>query len=286
VITRDVDAGAVADLAVCPPRTALAATTDDEIVLLPVGVILEEPADPALSPRIVQVPQGSPDLTDRNVAVIVDDGPQWFRLRSLTFRGMAKAAGDCIYRVVPERIVAWDYGSLREGLTRPGVSTPRQASYSVTDEQDDAAPLHSPNLEAAVRRSRVMIIASRSRKGTPFAVPLWFVPHHGRIYATTSASSWTVLNVSASPQVALLLGGEGQDSANRLLVRGRARAVRGTPPPAVLARIGWRYYLQPQFASVELSHVRLWPLRMRYYRQSQAAHLVITPQTATECRAP
>jgi hypothetical protein len=52
----------------------------------------------------------------------------------------------------------------------------------------------------------------------------------------------------------------------------------------VLARIAWLYYLRPQFATVELSHIRLWALRMRYYRQSQAAHIVITPQTAAECR--
>ena len=83
-----------------------------------------------------------------------------------------------------------------------------------------------------------------------------------------------------------MLGGEGRNNADRLLVRGRARAVRGTPPPAVLARIAWLYYLQPEFAAVELSYIRLWGLRMRYYGESQAAHIVITPQTATECRMP
>ncbi len=286
MITRDVEASAVADLALSPPRAALAATRDDEILLLPVSVTLEEPADPASSPRIVQVPEGNPNLADRSVVVIADDGPQWFRLRSLTVRGMAKAMGQCTYRVVPKRIVAWDYGSLREVPTPPGASTPRQASFSVTDEKDDIHPFRSPNLEAAVRRSRVMILASRSHKGTSFAVPLWFVAHHGRFYATTSASSWTVRNVAASPQVALLLGGEGWGNANRLLVRGCARAVRGAPPPAVLARIARLYYLQPQFAAVELHHIRLWALRMRYYAESQAAHIVITPQTATECRVP
>ena len=286
VITRDVEASAVADLALSPPRAALATTVDDEILVLPVSVTLEEPVDPASSPRIVQVPEGDPDLAGRNVVVIADDGPQWFRLRSLTVRGIAKAMGDCTYRVVPNRTVAWDYGSLREVPTPPGISTPRRALFSGTDEKDDGHPFHSPNLEVAVRRSRVMILASRSQKGTPFAVPLWFVPRHGRVYAATSASSWTVRNVASDPQVALLLGGEGRDNADRLLVRGRARAVRGMPPPAVLARTAWLYYLQPRFASVELSHIRLWARRMRYYGQSRAAHIVITPQTATACRVP
>ena len=286
VITRDVEASAVADLALSHPRAALAATVDDEILVLPVSVTLEGPVDPASSPRIVQVSAGNPDLAGRNVVVIVDDGPQWFRLRSLTVRGVAEAVGGCTYRVVPERIVAWDYGSLREAPTSPETSTSRMASFSVAADTDEVQPFHSPNLEAALRSSRVMILASRSRKGTPFAVPLWFVHHHGRIYTTTSASSWTVHNVAASPQVVLLLGGEGRDTAGRLLVRGYARAVRGIPPLTVLARIAWRYYLHPQFAAVELSHVRQWALRVRYYSQSQAAFVVITPQAATESRMP
>lgn len=284
MITRDVEASAVADLALSPPRAALATFGDDEIVVLPVSVTLEEPADPATSPRIVRVPEGGPDVAGRNVVVVADDGPQWFRLRSLTVRGIAEALGDCTYRVVPKRIVAWDYGSLREVPSSPGTAKSRQTSFSLVD--DGVQPFESPKLTAVLRSSRVMILASRSQKGTPFAVPLWFVTHRGRIYTTTSASSWTVRNVVASPQVALLLGGEGRGDADRLLVHGCARAVRGAPPPAVAARIAWLYYLQPEFAAVELSRIRLWALRMRYYLQSRAAYIVITPQTATECRAP
>jgi hypothetical protein len=286
VIIRDVEASAVADLALSPPRAALAATVDDEILVLPVGVTLEDAADPAVSPRIVQVPQGNPDLAGCDVVVIADDGPEWFRLRSLTVRGTAKPMGQCIYRVVPKRTVAWDYGSLREVPTPPGTSTRGQTGFSVAGETADMRPLRSPNLDTALRSSRVMILASRSQKGTAFAVPLWFVAHRGHLYATTSASSWTVRNVVASPRVTLLLGGEDRDSADRLIVRGIAGAVPGTPPPAVLARMAWLYYLQPQFAAVELRHIRLWARRMRYYAQSRAAYVVITPRTATECRVP
>ncbi len=286
MITRDVEASAVADLALSPPRVALAASVDDEILLLPVRATLEEPTDPASSCRIVQVPEGSPDLAGRHVVLIADDGPQWFRLRSLTVRGMAVATAQYTYRVAPRRIVAWDYGSLRQVPTSEREAISRETAFSRADEEADIAPLNSPNLDAALRSSRVMVLASRSRKGTPFAVPLWFVFHHGRLYATTSASSWTVRNVVASPQVTLLLGGERRNDADRLLVQGCARAVRGAPPPAVVARIAWLYYLQPQFAAVELRHIRLWALRMRYYGQSRAAYVVITPQTATECRVP
>ena len=59
MITRDVEASAVAGLALTPPRAALAATVDDEVLVVPVSLIVEEPADPASSPRIVQVPEGN-----------------------------------------------------------------------------------------------------------------------------------------------------------------------------------------------------------------------------------
>jgi len=286
VITRDVEASAVADLALSPPRAALAASGDDGVILLPVRVTLEDPGDPASSPRIVHVGQGQPDLYDREVVVIADDGPQWFRLRSLTVRGTAKALEPCTFRVVPRRVVAWDYGSLRQVPTPAGGPSPPPPSFSASDDKGAAEPLCSPNLEAALHSSRVMILASRSGKGTPFAVPLWFVTHRGRLYTTTSSSSWTVRNVVASPQVALMLGGERREDASRLVVSGQARALRRAPPPVVVARIAWLYYLQPQFAAVELSHIRSWATRLRYYAQSRAAYVVITPQSATECRAP
>jgi Pyridoxamine 5'-phosphate oxidase len=286
VITRDVEASAVADLALSPPRAALATVGDDGILVLPVSVTLEEPADPATSPRIVQVPEGGPELAGHNVVLSADDGPQWFRLRSLTVRGIAEVLGQCTYRVVPKRVVAWDYGSLREIPGSPGTANSRRTSFAAVAQRNDVQPFVSPELAAALDASRVMVVASRSQKDMPFAVPLWFVTHGGRIYTTTSASSWTVRNVVASPQVAVLLGGEDRDDAGRLLVRGYARAVRGAPPPAVMARIAWLYYLQPQFAVVELRHMRLWLRRLRYYLQSRAAYIVITPQSATPCRAP
>lgn len=206
-------------------------------------------------------------------------------MRSLTVRGTAIGTGERPYHVLPQRVVAWDYGSLRYKPPPPQTTQPRQQSFTGADYQD-MPPCRSPNLDAALSASRVMILATRSPNGTPFAVPLWFVSHHGRIYATTAASSWTIRNVAASSQVAVLLGGEGAHSTGRLLVRGCARAVPGPAPVAVLARIAWRYYLQPQFAAVELSHLLLWGRRMQYYAQSQPAYIVITAQSATECRAP
>ena len=284
MIIRDVEASAVEDLALAPPRAALAATVDNEIYVLPISVSVRDPAEPAGSPRIVRVPADTPNLADRNVVVIADDGPQWFRLRSLTVRGTATAMGDRSYGVIPKRVVAWDYGSLRYVATPPDAAHPRPPSFSGAVD-NDVGPLRSLNLEVVLSASRVMILATRSGNGTPFAVPLWFVAHQGRIYTTTAASSWTVRNVAACPQVAILFGGDRGHDTDRVLVRGRARAVPGMPPAAVLAQIAWRYYLHPRFAAVELRHMRLWGRRMRYYAQSQPAHVIITPHSATECSA-
>ena len=234
---------------------------------------------------MVQVPPGAPDLTDRNVVIVADEGPQWFRLRSLTVRGTAIPDGDRSYRVVPTRVVAWDYGALRDVPTPPETARLQHQSFTGA-EYRDPRPFCSPSLAAELSTSRVMVFATRSSSGMPFAVPLWFVSYHGRLYATTAASSWTIRNVASCSQVALLLGGEGGHDTSRLLVSGSARAVAGFPPAAVLARTAWRYYLQPQFAAVELRHIRLWGRRMRYYAQSQPAYVVITPQSATECSAP
>ena len=126
MIIRDVAVSVVDDLARRPPRAALAATVDDEISVYPVRATLEAPADPASSARIVQVPEGSPALAGREV-VLIADGPPWFRLRSLTVRGIANAVGDRTYRIVPDRIVALDYGSLREVPTPSGASAQQQA---------------------------------------------------------------------------------------------------------------------------------------------------------------
>jgi nitroimidazol reductase NimA-like FMN-containing flavoprotein (pyridoxamine 5'-phosphate oxidase superfamily) len=285
VIIRDVGVDDVADLAFAPPRAALAATVSNEIHLLPIRLTVSDPADLAASPRMVQVPDGTPNLDGRSVVAVADDGPQWFRLRSLMVRGTAIATGNQSYRVTPQRVVAWDYGRLRYKPTPPQTAQPRQPSFSGADYQD-MHPFRSPNLAAALSTSHVMILATRSPNGTPFAVPLWFVSHQGRIYATTAASSWTIRNVAAHSQVALLLGGEGARSTDRLLVHGQAQAVRGPAPVAVLARMAWRYYLQPRFAAVELGHLPLWGRRVQYYAQSQPAYVVITPQSAIECRAP
>lgn len=285
MIIRDVPPTALSDLLSRPPRATLAAVVDDRIELLPIVFTLDDPAHPQSSWITVTVPPLSPNLARHEIVVIVDDGPQWFLLRSLTFRGTAIPAGDHSYRFVPTRVVAWDYGSLRHKPTPPEPIR-QPAVLPTTNGDDPTCPYTSTDLAAALSASRVMILASCSPRGRPFAVPLWFVHHRGRLYATTSASSWTAHNISVCPEVAVLLGGEKGQGTQRLVIRAHVCAVSGTPMASVLARIAWRYYLSPRFAATELGHMRLWGRRLRYYMQSRPAYLIITPQSADNRQAP
>ncbi len=171
----------------------------------------------------------------------------------------AEAIGDCTYRVAPERIVAWDYGSLREvptGTANPRVR--RLASLSVAGGSDGGAPV--PIAESQKRRfdrSRVMILASRSPRERPSRYRC------GSFIITAASMRRPRLRPGRCAmwllhrRCALLLGGEGRDRCGPAPGAWTLPApVRGIPPPAVLARMAWRYYLQPQFAAVELSHIR------------------------------
>jgi hypothetical protein len=61
------------------------------------------------------------DLEQREVVLVIDDGPYWFELRGVSVRGAARrvqaldsGAGLTWYAVDPRRLLAWDYGTLRE----------------------------------------------------------------------------------------------------------------------------------------------------------------------------
>lgn len=283
MITRDVEPAQLADLLRNPPRAALAAVVDGRVELYPVGVVADDPGNPRS--LTVTMPPSSPDLAKHDVVVVIDDGAAWFELRSLTFRGSAVSVGAQTYSIVPTRVVAWDYGALRQA-SDSSVVRRRPLVLAAATDADREPPFSSAGLDAELATSRVMIVASRSPSGRPFAVPLWFTTCGGRLLATTSASSWTVRNVAACPHVVILFGGGRQGDATRLIVPSRASAVTGAPPPTALARIAWRYYLSPRFAATELAHARLWTRRIRYYTQSRPAYLVITPQSAVPVEAP
>jgi hypothetical protein len=103
-VTRDVDPAAFVDggrAAVLPARAHL----DGDRHLFAVA------ADAA------------PALDRQEVVLVIDDGWYWFQLRGVSVRGIAhrveattgaEAASLAWYAVDPRRVLAWDYGAVRE----------------------------------------------------------------------------------------------------------------------------------------------------------------------------
>lgn len=111
-VTRDVSLEALGDLLAHPPRASVTFIDGDGVGLTPAR--LRVAGDQAL----VGLPTSGPDLAGREVVVLVDDGPWWFQLRGASFRGVARrdveSEGVVWWAVEARRVLAWDYGTLRE----------------------------------------------------------------------------------------------------------------------------------------------------------------------------
>ena len=111
-VTRDVGLDALRDLLTRPPRASVTLVDGERVVLVPVRarVVVDRP--------LVGLPAGSLDLAGREIVVLVDDGPWWFHLRGASFRGIARrdseSDGVVWWSVETRRVLAWDYGSVRE----------------------------------------------------------------------------------------------------------------------------------------------------------------------------
>jgi len=111
-VSRDVDPAAVADLLERPPRATVAFVNGEEVEALPARARCRD----GVHGFAVRA-EDAPDLDDREVVLVRDDGPYWFELRGFTVRGIARraAAPDAVawYDVEPRRVLTWDYGALR-----------------------------------------------------------------------------------------------------------------------------------------------------------------------------
>jgi hypothetical protein len=113
-VTRDVALSAVRDLLDHPRRATVAFVAGDTVALLPVTARCR--ADTYL---IGISTDDSPNLERQEVVLVIDDGPYWFELRGISVRGIAErvapaAAGLAWYAIEPRRVLAWDYGAIRE----------------------------------------------------------------------------------------------------------------------------------------------------------------------------
>ena len=111
-VTRDVALDAVGDLLARPLRASVTYADENGVTIVPARARL------VTHPPRIGLPAAGPDLTGREVVVLVDDGSWWFRLRGASFRGLARrdaeAEGVVWWTITPTRVLAWDYGALRE----------------------------------------------------------------------------------------------------------------------------------------------------------------------------
>lgn len=117
-VTRDVEPSALRDLLERPTRATVAFVDGDQAGVLPVRA--RRHGDTF---RFGVLSEVATNLKDREVVLLMDDGAYWFELRGLSVRGQARRIDDATpgerdalawYAIEPRRILAWDYGALRE----------------------------------------------------------------------------------------------------------------------------------------------------------------------------
>jgi hypothetical protein len=117
-VTRDVDPMALRDLLERPPRATVVFVDNDAVDLLPVSARFS--GDTHLFAVSTDV---APQLENQEVVLVIDDGPYWFELRGVSVRGVARGVdppgngtveGVTWYTIEPRRVLAWDYGEIRE----------------------------------------------------------------------------------------------------------------------------------------------------------------------------
>jgi hypothetical protein len=114
-VTRDVEVSAVRDLLDHPLRATVAFVDGGAASLLPARARF------SASKHLFGVsPAAALDLADREVVLVIDDGPYWFELRGISVRGVTarveppSGGGLVWYAIAPRRVLAWDYGAIRE----------------------------------------------------------------------------------------------------------------------------------------------------------------------------
>ena len=117
-VTRDVAIAALRDLAEHPPRATVAFVEAGAVEVVPARARCT-----ADTHQFGVASDTAPNLAQREVVLVVDAGANaWFGLRGFSVRGVAvhvappasAASALTWYAIEPRRILAWDYGALRE----------------------------------------------------------------------------------------------------------------------------------------------------------------------------
>jgi hypothetical protein len=110
-ITRTVGLEDLRDLVEAAPRAYLAYVADGAAEAVRVACRRDGER------WLVTLPAGTPIPDGARVVLLMDDGEFYFELRGVRVRGTLRDAGDGMREVVPEKIVTWDYGSMRGRAT-------------------------------------------------------------------------------------------------------------------------------------------------------------------------
>ena len=117
-VTRNIDPGCARDLLERVPRACIAFASDHGPQGQPIALVWHDGRYLADIPEDADRRPGS----DQEVVLLIDEGIYFFDLRAIYIRGRVKPAeaprdapsGRTWFEVVPSKMVAWDYGALRE----------------------------------------------------------------------------------------------------------------------------------------------------------------------------
>ncbi len=117
-VTRDIDPVDVQDLLQRVPRASLAFAGDEGPYAQPIDLVWRDGRYLVCLSATAALPPAS----QQEAVLLVDEGLQYFELRAIYIRGhivpaaapAGASTGRAWFEVLPLKIVAWDYGTLRE----------------------------------------------------------------------------------------------------------------------------------------------------------------------------
>ncbi len=130
-----------------------------------------------------------------------------------------------------------------------------------------AAPVTAGDVRVrnALRRAMIARIATVSASGGPLIMPLYFVVLDGRMYMNNAATSPTVRNIAAHPQVLVLLQCRDGEVVR---VRGTARYLRDASTMRRVTRASLpKYVLRPRALWFWLRNLSRMRARSQYTRE-------------------
>jgi nitroimidazol reductase NimA-like FMN-containing flavoprotein (pyridoxamine 5'-phosphate oxidase superfamily) len=140
----------------------------------------------------------------------------------------------------------------------------------------------APEVVAFIGRAMVARIATRSARGTPQIMPLWFVRAGGKLLMTNNETSPTVRNIAADPRVVVMLDADRHNDGRCLRIVGTARfrSERSALMRTVLRDL-LKYHLAPAALWSAVRHPRQVPSMLRYYIERRDGGVIeVSPSDA------